>query len=147
MPAAGETCTLELDAAPNDDAVRTTLQTACRHLSNWRYGPETVATAEILLAEILNNIVEHAFADRPAGAITLELRAMPDGVLVQVCDDGAPMPGLRLPEGRPADIDVPEHLLPEGGFGWHLIRSLATDLHYRRADGRNHLRLMLHDRD
>lgn len=147
MPAAGETCTLELDAAHRGDAVRSALESVCRTLAEWRYGPETVATAEILLAEILNNIIEHAFADRPDGTVTVELRTTRNGILVEVADDGAPMPGLRLPEGRPADIDVPEHLLPEGGFGWHLIRSLATDLHYRRENGRNHLGLRLPDRD
>ena len=33
--------------------------------------------------------------------------------------------------------------LPEGGFGWHVIRTLSKDLHYRRENGRNQLSFRL----
>ena len=37
-----------------------------------------------------------------------------------------------------ADQDAPQDL-PEGGFGWFLIRSLTRDLTYLREDGYNML--------
>lgn len=97
-------------------------------------------SAELVLAEVLNNVVEHAYAGAP-GDIDLRLGLRPGGLLCLVRDRGRPMPGGDLPEGRlPA---IRPHDPPEGGFGWHLIRSLACDLRYRRAGGRNHLRFRL----
>lgn len=94
-------------------------------------------TAELVLAEVLNNVVEHAYAGHP-GEIEVRLGLMPGSLLCLVRDRGHPMPGARLPGGAPPVLDPDD--LPEGGFGWHLIRSLSQDLRYRRAGGRNHLR-------
>ncbi|MBK8438418.1 MAG: ATP-binding protein [Rhodobacter sp.] len=96
------------------------------------------STAEIVLAEVLNNIVEHAYA-AGTGPIRLSL-ALGEGVLnCRIEDEGAAMPGETLPAGRlpnPAD-------LPEGGFGWHLIRTLGHQLSYRRSGSTNQLRFSL----
>lgn len=89
-------------------------------------------TAELVLAEVLNNVTEHAYAEAP-GEIEVSLERTATGIAVRVADRGEPMPGNRLPEGTAPDPGD----LPEGGFGWHLIRSLARDLTYRRHDGWN----------
>ena len=93
-------------------------------------------TAEIVIAEALNNIVEHAYASH-AGEIELSLKRSGGKLSVLITDRGHPMPGGSLPEGRLPAAD-PDNL-PEGGFGWFLIRTLSQDLRYCRADGRNHL--------
>jgi serine/threonine-protein kinase RsbW len=100
-------------------------------------GEDLRATAEIVLAEVLNNVVEHAYAQGP-GDIELSLDCRDDGVAVCITDSGLPMPGGALPEGRPQVLGaIPD--LPEGGFGWFLIRSMTRDLTYRREGGRNRL--------
>ena len=100
-------------------------------------------TAEIVLAEVLNNIVEHAYADQ-AGNITLRLVRHDGALHCTVSDTGAPMPGLCLPEGQFQPLkDLAD--LPEGGFGWFLIRSLVTELTYQRIDGENRLSFILPD--
>ncbi len=99
-------------------------------------------TAEIVLAEVLNNIVEHAQAPK-AGDIEVLLSHTTQGLACTVIDRGLRMPGGRLPEGVPASLSVPTGDLPEGGFGWHLIRLLATDLAYRRHGDRNELSFRL----
>jgi serine/threonine-protein kinase RsbW len=94
--------------------------------------------AEIVLAEILNNVVEHAYADR-AGEIELGVLRAGGSLFCKVVDTGRPMPG-----GKPPDpVLSPAEELPEGGFGWFLIRSLAQDLDYRRLNGRNEICLRL----
>lgn len=99
--------------------------------------PALRATVETVLAEALNNIVEHAYAGR-AGMISLGLHLSPSGLFCCLNDDGAPMPGGRLPVGcQPAGLRG--DATPEGGFGWHLIRSLVRDLGYERRGGRNRL--------
>ncbi len=97
-------------------------------------------TCETVVAEVLNNIVEHAYAGTTAGDVGVVLARDDRGLRVEVTDDGAAMPNGRLPEPRPAPLDVARGDLPEGGFGWSVIRDLTTGLEYRRADGINHLR-------
>lgn len=100
-------------------------------------------TAEIVMAEALNNIVEHAYA---GGAGDIEISVELDGndLACHFADTGAPMPDNQLPIGAAHNL---ENDLPEGGFGWFLIRSLTQDLHYFRHQNQNNLRFrMLADR-
>jgi serine/threonine-protein kinase RsbW len=99
---------------------------------------DTRASAEIILAEALNNIVEHAYASQ-AGAIEISVDLGADGLDCTICDHGMAMPGHVLPPGQAAQITSLADL-PEGGFGWFLIRALAQDLRYSRARGENFLR-------
>ena len=98
-------------------------------------------TAEIVLAEAMNNIVEHAYATKP-GTICLTLSIEGDKLLCQIEDHGLPMPGETMPLGKLRDFDGRDDL-PEGGFGWHLIRTLSHDLSYERRDLFNLLRFRL----
>jgi serine/threonine-protein kinase RsbW len=92
---------------------------------------------EIVLAEVLNNVVEHAYRDAP-GPICICIDHIDPVVEVSVFDQGAPMPGGHLPAGHPTPIEEVEDL-PEGGFGWFLIRTLTQDLRYERAGEVNRL--------
>jgi serine/threonine-protein kinase RsbW len=94
--------------------------------------------AEIVLAEALNNIVEHAYADG-SGEIELTICLNGQGLSCRIVDHGAPMPQGALPDGTLAAADD----LPEGGFGWYLIRTLSEDLHYARVAGQNQLTFRL----
>lgn len=129
---------LEFPAAPA--AVRIALDRFLAALPVADLPPNLRANAEIVLAEVLNNIVEHAYAGG-GGSIELAIRADATGLHCLVCDHGNAMPGGFAPYG-----DLPDSLgedLPEGGFGWHLIRSLARDICYRRDMGVNRLSFRL----
>ena len=100
-------------------------------------------TAELVLAEVLNNIAEHAYAGQP-GPVTVTLQDLPRAIGCLVVDQGAPMPGGALPEGsQPGRTGLALADLPEGGFGWHLIRSLTRGLAYTRIGGTNRLSFLL----
>lgn len=108
----------------------------------WRSGdiPDTICdTAEQVLAEVLNNIVEHAQAGHADGTVEFAATRLSDGMVFEVRDDGLPMPGGRLPTGDPAELGTKAGSLPEGGFGWFMIRSLTEDLRYERRGGWNYL--------
>lgn len=92
---------------------------------------------QIVLAELLNNIVEHAYHSTATGEITLRVALCDAGLHVSIRDTGLPMPNLRLPEGHLPPIDGPLSTMPEGGFGWYLLRRLAQDLSYTRRKGTN----------
>jgi serine/threonine-protein kinase RsbW len=98
--------------------------------------------AELVLAEALNNIVEHAYADCPGGEITLTLWQSEGEVACRITDRGTAMPDETLPDGLLAPHgDTAD--LPEGGFGWHLIRTLSRDLRYARLGTLNELTFVL----
>ncbi|MFV0358383.1 ATP-binding protein [Tropicimonas sp.] len=126
-----------LGATPQ--AVRQTLVDITHTLGERGYSSVDCDGIEAVLAEILNNIVEHAYRGRRDGWIALRLDPVPGAVICRVTDGGAPMPGDTAPRGRPRDLDVAAADLPEGGFGWFLIRELSQQLHYDRTPGQNNL--------
>lgn len=100
-------------------------------------------TAELVLGEVLNNVVEHAYGGGRAGEIRMRCRLLQNGLAFCVCDSGRQMPGLRLPSGEPPDLACPRADLPEGGFGWFLVASQTTGLAYARRRGHNFLRFFI----
>lgn len=104
---------------------------------------DDLGTVELVLGEVMNNIVEHAYADRTDGLIEVTIGRRAASLSVQVSDGGIPLPGLTLPQGNPANIDVDIPDMPEGGFGWSLIRHLARDLGYTRIKGKNRLTFLI----
>lgn len=102
----------------------------------------TAGSLEIVLAEVLNNIVEHAYRGE-GGRIDLCIGAGRGGLLCRVTDQGGAMPGGVLPDPPRLPPDLAIEDLPEGGFGWRMVRDLAQDLHYRRRAGSNVLRFRM----
>jgi serine/threonine-protein kinase RsbW len=100
-------------------------------------GEDSQGTVQIVLAEVLNNIAEHAYARYPG---QIEVLVVPQGgaMYFRTQDRGLPMPEGRLPGGVLSEAKEFDDL-PEGGFGWFLIRSLTRDLTYARQD---HLNLL-----
>lgn len=96
--------------------------------------------AQIILGEVLNNVVEHAYAFVEGGPVELSIWLRTDGLWCQVSDHGVPMPNGEPPAGLLRVIDpMDPQNLPEGGFGWGMVRTLATGIDYRHEDGANHL--------
>ena len=138
------------------EAVRKTLALVCTTLASGQLGAgnpltdTTRTTVELVLAEVLNNIVEHAYGapERPCNAslpacparlITLDLQIDGPDLRCVVRDEGAAMPAGRLPAGLRPSVTTLRDDLPEGGYGWFLIRSLTQDLRYVREPGCNRL--------
>lgn len=92
---------------------------------------------KIALAEAINNVVEHAYAGTAAANIRIDCHLCQSKLVIRIRDTGRPMPDLRAPEGVPAPLSADPQDLPEGGFGWFLIRQLVSDIQYERQDGCN----------
>ena len=102
--------------------------------------PGLVEDANIALAEALNNIEEHAYAGQRDLPVLLRLVATNQCLRCEIEDRGTPLPGGSLPAGSmPATDPVAHDKLPEGGFGWALLRRLTRELSYRRRGDWNHL--------
>lgn len=133
----GPQTTLRYELQSTPEAVRDTLIAI---KSSLLQGNETEMVGdmwELVVAEVLNNIVEHAYSERKDGAIEVELQFANSHMSARFVDYGDPMPDGALPANRPADIDVPTQDLPEGGFGWHLIHTLSDSLNYERRNRQN----------
>lgn len=103
--------------------------------------PDIVGSVQIAVAEAVNNLVEH-------GARTSDDRIRVTGqfrparcVSIEICDSGHGLPDGVLPAGRCAPRGRSAADLPEGGYGWHLIRELTARIRYRRSGNCNTLTL------
>jgi serine/threonine-protein kinase RsbW len=122
------------------DTVRTALARLLAAAPVQDLAEEDRGTVELVLAEVLNNVAEHAYAGG-SGPVEVGLCATPLGLACRIVDRGLEMPGGKLPEGGLPDVAPPD--FPEGGFGWHLIRSLTADLTYARSAGQNRLSFLI----
>ena len=125
-------------------AVRTALKALLRRLEPLELGVDEVGTVELVMAEALNNVVEHAYPEGDAaGPITISCNHAADGLHLMVVDRGRAMPKGQMPDGATVDLDVPFCDTPEGGFGWFLIKDLADEVRYERVEWENRLMFRL----
>jgi len=99
--------------------------------------PEDIDTIQIILAEALNNVVEHAYPEDSKGDVTLMIRRRRGALMCEIKDRGRPMPNGRVPVGNHPSAKTDDGPMPEGGYGWFLIRELVRDLIYDRKNGEN----------
>lgn len=128
-----------LESTPR--AVRRALLLAMRPLEDLGWSDEAQGRVQIVLAEALNNIVEHAYRGAADGQIRLHLRVTPALAEIRLSDAGHAMPDGALPKHRESDLGGARSALPEGGFGWALIHRLCDHVSYRRDHGDNKLSL------
>jgi|SRR6056297_1351173 len=135
------TTEFSLNATAREMSVRALLADTRARLRAHGLAEAMCGTVEIVLAEALNNIVEHAYAGTEAGEIGLHAVLGPGTLTFTLSDQGAPLAARDLPAGCLPDLGTGGEALPEGGFGWFLIRSLTREVRYHRADGANRLSL------
>ena len=131
--------TLHLEVAISALGVRSALSRATAWMRGRSIPAPSVGAAELVLAEALNNICRHAFPNDGVGRIGLDMREEEGIVRIELRDGGQPMPGGVAPAGAPAIVDCALDDMPEGGFGWFLIRQLTEDLVYSRDGNENRL--------
>jgi serine/threonine-protein kinase RsbW len=91
-----------------------------RTLGRHRIGADTDAAA-LLTSEIVTNAIQHTRSGGDGGTVTVVMLGAPDGVLVQVMDDGSP--------GTPV---VKGDLYAAEGHGLFLVQHLAAQWGYLR---------------
>lgn len=110
---------------------------------NSRFGSQvsadTMGRLELVLAEVMNNVTEHACDGMAPGAgpgsMHLCVVMHDTGLSCAITDDGAKLPADCL---KPRSLPAMDPLdLPEGGFGWFLIQGLTQSLCYYREEHRN----------
>jgi serine/threonine-protein kinase RsbW len=118
-------------------AVRDALAEVRAGLSRLTDDEEAGAAVELVLAEILNNICEHAYLGRTDGRIEMSIWTEGEMLAFETVDFGRSMPDGKVPALHRVSVDKPLAELPEGGFGWGLIHHLTSRLSYDRIGNRN----------
>jgi anti-sigma regulatory factor (Ser/Thr protein kinase) len=77
--------------------------------------------ATLLTSELVTNAILHTDSGRPDGSITVAVLKLPDGILIEVVDDGS--------AGTPV---VKSDSLAGEGQGLYLVQQLASQWGYRR---------------
>ena len=98
------------------------------------------ARLAIVLEELMTNVAKYAYpADAGSKAVAITLARDEDRLIIEFEDQGRPFDPLayQLP-----DLEAALDDRPEGHLGIHILRQLADEITYRRADGRNIVRIV-----
>lgn len=85
--------------------------------------------------ELLVNVISYAYPEQD-GEVTISTDRVsgPDGLRVEISDTGVPFDPL---DKQAPDLNVPVEKRQIGGLGIFLVREIANDVSYHRANGRN----------
>lgn len=102
--------------------------------------PEDVNSVELCVVEVVNNVIEHAYASESGHSVEVELRYLPDRELEIVVSDS----GRGRPEGGKGAKEQAVELDPRdpetwlvSGRGLTIVKRLMDSTCYRSCDGRN----------
>jgi serine/threonine-protein kinase RsbW len=124
-------------------AVRAALAESRDKLAAMGISLDMLGAIELVLAEALNNVAEHAYAQMEAGALSIRVQRQDQALHIHLRDNGHPLPDGKLPDGHLPESNGPRDSLPEGGFGWFLIRNMTEFIEYHREGDQNHLHLIM----
>ena len=91
---------------------------------------------ESAAAEVLNNVIEHAYTSASDHCIDIDLWLTSDRVFLASRDRGRPFSFARV-AGETLAQAASGADLADRGYGWQIIRGTADDVAYDRIDGWN----------
>jgi serine/threonine-protein kinase RsbW len=93
----------------------------------------------VVLDEILTNVISYGYADGAEYVIVVDVDVADGAVVMEVVDDGVAFDPLAEPA---PDLRGGLHQRRIGGLGIQFVKHLTDSCCYRRADGKNHLRIV-----
>jgi len=100
--------------------------------------PELAYRINLVLEETVTNVISYGYDDRLEHEISVRLSWLNPWIEIEIEDDGRPFNPLEAPS---PDMEKPLVERQIGGLGIHLVRKMMDELEYRRANGKNFLRL------
>jgi serine/threonine-protein kinase RsbW len=113
------------------------------YASNGHIPSEIRSRVEGCLYEAVANVILHGYESGSHGTIAVSLETFDGGLRVTLDDDGRPFDPVPHP---PPPIARTILDAPIGGFGIHLMRSMADGLEYRRERDHNILVMNFRER-
>jgi len=120
---------------PYRDLVLRVVASACRLVRNLsidmqdpsRESQEFDDKVVSAVGEAFNNVAIHAYRDRSAGTVELQLEVMPGHLTIRMLDNGV---GFEPWTEQTPDLAT----LPESHMGLYIVRSFMDEVSYRRGD-------------
>lgn len=119
---------IELRIPASSEWVRVARLTVAGVASRLHFGIEEIEDIKLAVAEAINNAIQHANIPEGSGLVpivTISLKPSPQGILIEVTDEGRVEAELSVHDSKPMHDDED---LPESGLGFLLIRSLMDDV-------------------
>lgn len=98
------------------------------------WNTELSTQIQLVLEELLVNIIDYGYPNRPPGSIQLIVEIFPDHVTMSLDDDGVAFDPFEYSE---PDLTLPLEERPIGGLGIHLVRAIMDAHSYQFSNGRN----------
>ena len=133
IPSAGK---LLLRYTSSNLGTRQAMKALLHGLNPWQLSATDQGKIQVALVEVLNNIVKHAYSNQGSGIIEITCQPFPGHLGFEITDSGIPLPAHCLTNDHMSAVDI-QASLPEGGFGWFLIRQLSYDITHERHKGKN----------
>ena len=100
---------------------------------------EFMLQAQLVLEEMVLNVMNHSGATDP---VEMRLMSGRSEAVFEIIDRGVPFDPTEA--SAPPERDASSLAdMAIGGLGIHLVRSMVAEMRYRRAEGANHLTLVL----
>jgi len=105
------------------------------YVAQWPGARPLIPALNMALDDLLNNVVQYAFAnDSVPHHIVVEGDVRDGSVVLTITDDGIPFNPLTV---AAPDFSLLLHEREIGGLGIHLVRSMFDEIVYRRTVGHN----------
>jgi serine/threonine-protein kinase RsbW len=118
------------------------VRTAGKHAASLGLSRERVSEVELAVEEVMANVCMYAYPEAE-GDLTVSyfIGSGPAKLVVEIADSGLPFNILTAPEPDLAsDLDQRK----VGGLGAYLVRTIADEAEYERAEGKNIVRLVFY---
>lgn len=92
----------------------------------------------VAVEELVSNVLRHGGQPGLRPRITVTALLTASRLYLTVADNAPAFDPTNVP---PPDLDTPLAERDLGGLGLHFVKSLMDGVHYRRQNGRNHVRL------
>jgi len=95
---------------------------------------EAAQAAELVLDELLNNIITHAYLDADQHTIIVELCVSKNVLKIVISDDGIPFNPFKQ---KDPDLESSLSEREGGGMGVFLVKNFMDEYSYQRLEQRN----------
>jgi len=131
--------TVERRFAASAEQVPAIVAFVMEHAEPWGVHQRRRMQLQLALEEAVVNICDYAY-ETPPGEIVMRVEPSTTRFAVELVDEGVPFDPLAVEE---PDLRSEARERPVGGLGILLVRRVIDEVTYRRAGGRNILRLVI----
>ena len=88
----------------------------------------------LVLEELVLNVINYAY-EESGHHVDVSLVCNEDDLVIEITDEGRPFDPLQ--DAPAPDMESPVEERNIGGLGVYLVRSMTSDMQYRREEGKN----------